>query len=91
MYPLYRAVALSKAVRNRLPPIAYVVGSPQDIKRCGKCTGGHRGVHTMYEYLHITPEDTLESLRARHVAGHQEELLSLVLEGRVSVLYLEDR
>lgn len=88
LYHLYRIVTLSKAKRRQVLPI--VCMPPENTKeKCPHCVNGYIKNYTIYEYLYINPDDTLEKLRKEHTYTTEETLLSLIMEGSVNPLYLE--
>jgi type II secretory ATPase GspE/PulE/Tfp pilus assembly ATPase PilB-like protein len=88
LYNLYRIVSLSKSKRRQVMPILCM--PPENPKeKCTHCVNGYIRNHTIYEYLYITPETSLEELRRTHTYTTEETLLSLIMEGSVNPLYLE--
>lgn len=88
LFKLYKIVTLSKAKRRQVVPMLCM--PPENPKeKCPHCVNGYIRNHTIYEYLYITPETTLEQLRKEHTYTTEETLLSLIMEGSVNPLYLE--
>nr|QRZ58739.1 general secretion pathway protein E [Malawimonas jakobiformis] len=85
---VYRAAALSSAERRKERPIVCMPPPPGTVK-C-TCNGGYTHNHTIYEFLHIEPDDDLESLKRRHTHTTEETLIPLILQGSVNPLYLEN-
>ena len=84
LFFLYRLVTLGRDKRRQAPPRVCV---PGDSQNCS-CSGGYSHTHTIYEFLHIHPGDTLESLREHHTYSTEETLLSLIMQGQVSPYFL---
>lgn len=95
---LYRIVTFNKSQRRQTLP---VVCMPPDVdkkrsehnverKTCPHCVNGYIGNHTIYEYLYITPNSDMESLRKNHTYTTEETLLGLIQEGSVNPLYLQN-
>ncbi|KAF0852419.1 mitochondrial Type II secretion system (T2SS) E-like protein (GspE) [Andalucia godoyi] len=89
LFNVYRMAALDRSERLKVLPFVCFPGSPADIKNCSKCTNGYAGNYTIYEYLKISPEDDIETLRSRHLYTTEEHLMDLILRGDVNPMYLE--
>jgi type II secretory ATPase GspE/PulE/Tfp pilus assembly ATPase PilB-like protein len=85
---LYRIVTFPKCKRRQVLPV--VCMPPSSGEKCPHCVNGYIRNHTIYEYLYVTPESTMESLRKNHTYTTEETLIALILEGSVNPLYLEN-
>jgi hypothetical protein len=86
---MYRLVTFNKAKRRQNLPIFYMPPDNKKEPKCKECVNGYISNTTIYEYLFITPESTLESLKKNHTYSTQETLISLIFEGQVNPFYLE--
>jgi hypothetical protein len=78
---MYRIVTFNKAKRRQVLPIFYMPPDNKKEPKCKECVNGYITNQTIYEYLYITPESTLESLKKNHTYSTEEILISLILEG----------
>eukprot|EP00698_Gefionella_okellyi_P000853 TRINITY_DN10745_c0_g1_i1.p1 TRINITY_DN10745_c0_g1~~TRINITY_DN10745_c0_g1_i1.p1 ORF type:complete len:355 (-),score=72.39 TRINITY_DN10745_c0_g1_i1:268-1332(-) len=85
---MYMAVSLSRFERRKDRPTVFMPPPAGSVK-CD-CNGGYTHYHTIFEFLHIDENDTMESLRARHTYSTEETLISLIMQGKVNPLYLEN-
>jgi type II secretory ATPase GspE/PulE/Tfp pilus assembly ATPase PilB-like protein len=98
LFNLYRIVSTSKSNRRQVMPV--VCMPPEQSKgdetsgerprSCPHCVNGYIRNHTIYEYLYITPESDMDKLRENHTYTTEETLISLIMEGSVNPLYLQN-
>ena len=88
---MYRVVTTEKVNRRTELPIICLPPDPTSKSKagtCPHCVNGYISNHTIYEFLYITPESDMETLRKKHTYTTEETLLSLVMRGDVNPLYL---
>jgi type II secretory ATPase GspE/PulE/Tfp pilus assembly ATPase PilB-like protein len=98
LFNLYRIVSTEKHNRRQVMPIVCMPpenkqddqNSGEKAKSCPHCVNGYIRNHTIYEYLYITPESDMEKLRETHTYTTEETLISLIMEGSVNPLYLQN-
>jgi type II secretory ATPase GspE/PulE/Tfp pilus assembly ATPase PilB-like protein len=96
LFNLYRVVTTSKSSRRQVMPIICMPPErskgeeEEDKQTCPHCVNGYVRNHTIYEYLYITPESDMEKLRQNHTYTTEETLISLIQEGSVNPLYLQN-
>ncbi|KAL0482894.1 type II secretion system protein E [Acrasis kona] len=93
LFNLYRIVSSSKSERRQVTPIVCMPPDKKndgESKSCPHCVNGYIRNHTIYEYLYITPESDMDKLRQTHTYTTEETLISLIQEGSVNPLYLQN-
>ncbi|KAF0981805.1 hypothetical protein FDP41_012462 [Naegleria fowleri] len=89
---MYRVVTTEKVNRRKEVPVVCMPPEPSKNKAdtCPHCVNGYISNHTIYEFLYITPESDMETLRKKHTYTTEETLLSLIMQGEVNPLYLQN-
>ncbi|KAL9643975.1 hypothetical protein ABK040_005443 [Willaertia magna] len=92
LFNMYRIVTTEKVNRRKEFPVLCMPPEPSKDKKdsCPHCINGYIRNHTIYEFLYITPESDLETLRKKHTYTTEETLLSLIMQGDVNPLYLQN-